>query len=176
MLCIDNTTSFWEEFDLTPLYYGAAIVFCALTFLFLFLCRNKSITKRFTNTQLVALLYSALFFIRFFGGNPLIQSTIGLNIYSPFGPQGGGMVALAILLFWLIYAVQLAAITYPFFEKHIPLVSPIVRYVATVVYAGSIVALPILNRAQDGDLADEYVVCCRGGQGRAYMLWQCLCC
>ena len=141
---------------MTPLYYGAAIVFCALTFLFLFLCRNKSITKRFTNTQLVALLYSALFFIRFFGGNPLIQSTIGLNIYSPFGPQGGGMVALATLLFWLIYAVQLAAITYPFFEKHIPLVAPIVRYVATVVYAGSIVALPILNRAQDGDLADGF--------------------
>ena len=149
-------TSFLEGTDLTLLYYGAAILFCALSFVFLFSCRNKSITKRFTNTQLVALLYSALFFVRFLGGKPLIQSTIGLNVYSPFGPQGGGMVALATLLFWLIYAVQLAAITYPFFEKHVPLVAPIVRYVATVVYASSIVALPILNRAQDGDLADGF--------------------
>ncbi|MBE6565862.1 MAG: ATP-binding cassette domain-containing protein [Ruminococcaceae bacterium] len=109
-----------------------------------------------SNARLVALVYSTLFFVRFFGGTPLIQETIGLNVYSPFGPQGGTMVILSALLFWLIYAVQLAAITYPFFEKHIPLVAPIVRYVAFGVYALSIVALPMLNRAQDGELANGF--------------------
>lgn len=109
-----------------------------------------------SNARLVALIYSALFFVRFLGGQPLIQETLGLNVYSPFGPQGGGMVILSAVLFWLIYAVQLAAITYPFFEKHIPLVTPIVRYVAAVVYAASIVALPILNRAQNGDGAEGF--------------------
>ena len=139
------------------LYYGAALASCLLIFSFLFFLRNKNVFGEcLSNTRLVALIYSALFFVRFLSGEPLIQETIGLNIYSPFGPQGGGMVLLSALLFWLIYAVQLAAITYPFFEKHIPLVSPIVRYVAAVVYAGSIVALPILNRAQDGDLADGF--------------------
>jgi len=139
------------------LYYGAALASCLLTFAFLFLLRNKDIFgERMSNARLVALVYSTLFFVRFFGGTPLIQETIGLNVYSPFGPQGGTMVILSALLFWLIYAVQLAAITYPFFEKHIPLVAPIVRYVAFGVYALSIVALPMLNRAQDGELANGF--------------------
>ncbi len=139
------------------LYYGAALASCLLIFAFLFLLRNKNIFgERLSNARLVALIYSALFFVRFLGGRPLIQETLGLNVYSPFGPQGGGMVILSAVLFWLIYTVQLAAITYPFFEKHIPLVTPIVRYVAAVVYAASIVALPILNRAQDGALADGF--------------------
>ncbi len=139
------------------LYYGAALASCLFIFTFLFLLRNKNIFgERLSNARLVALIYSALFFVRFLGGQPLIQETLGLNVYSPFGPQGGGMVILSAVLFWLIYAVQLAAITYPFFEKHIPLVTPIVRYVAAVVYATSIVALPILNRAQNGEGAEGF--------------------
>ena len=139
------------------LYYGAALASCLLTFAFLFFLRNKNVFgERLSNARLVALVYSALFFVRFLGGTPLIQETIGLNVYSPFGPQGGTKVILSALLFWLIYTVQLAAITYPFFEKHIPLVAPIVRYVAFAVYALSIIALPMLNRAQDGELANGF--------------------
>ncbi len=139
------------------LYYGAAVASCLLTFAFLFFLRNKNVFgERFNNTRVVALVYSVLFFVRFLGGTPLIQETIGLNISSPFGPQGAGLVVLSTVLFWLIYAVQLAAITYPFFEKHIPLVAPIVRYVAAVVYAASIVAIPMLNRAQNGDGAEGF--------------------
>ena len=139
------------------MYYGAALASCLLTFAFLFFLRNKNVFgERLSNARLVALVYSALFFVRVLGGTPLIQETIGLNVYSPFGPQGGAKVILSALLFWLIYTVQLAAITYPFFEKHIPLVAPIVRYVAFAVYALSIIALPMLNRAQDGDLANGF--------------------
>ena len=133
---------------MTYLYYGAALASCLLIFAFLFLLRNKNIFgERLSNARLVALFYSALFFVRVLGGEPYIQSTIGLNIYSPFGPQGAGMVVLSVLLLWLIYTVQLAAILYPFFERHVPLVAPIVRYAAFATYAGSIAALPILNRA-----------------------------
>ncbi len=142
---------------MTYLYYGAALASCLFIFIFLFSMRKKSVFgKRLSNVQLVALIYSALFFVRFLGGKPLIQNTIGLNVYSPFGPQGGGMVLLSAVLFWLIYTVQLAAILYPFFEKHIPLVAPIVRYAAFTVYGASVLALPILNRAQDGALADGF--------------------
>ena len=138
-------------------YYGAALASCLFVFAFLFLLRKKNIFgEKLTNTRLVALIYSVLFFVRFLGGVPLIQKTIGLNIYSPFGPQGMMNVLIAAVLFWLIYTVQLAGVLYPFFAKHIPLVAPIVRYVAAVVYAGSIAALPILNRAMDGDLADGF--------------------
>ena len=103
------------------LYYGAAVASCLLVFAFLFFLKNKNVFgERFNNARVVALLYSALFFVRFLGGQPLIQNTIGLNVYSPFGPQGGNMVLLSTVLFWLIYVVQLAAITYPFFETIFP--------------------------------------------------------
>lgn len=139
------------------LYYGAALASCLLVFAFLFFLRNKNVFgERLNNVRLVALIYSALFFVRFLGGKPLIQYTIGLNVYSPFGPHGAGMVLLSAILFWLIYTVQLASITYPFFEKHVPIIAPIVRYVSFAVYAGSIVALPVLNRALDGDLAEGF--------------------
>ena len=112
------------------LYYGAALLFSALTISFLLSFRNKSICKtRFTNTQLVALIYAVFFFIRTFGGTPLIQETIGRNVYSPFGPQGGSLVVLSSLLLWLIAAMQLVSVTFPFFEKHLPRVTPIVRWV-----------------------------------------------
>ncbi len=142
------------------LYYGAAVASCLLIFAFLFFLRNKNVLgERLSNTRIVALIYSALFFVRFLGGRPLIQETIGLNVHSPFiseGPQGMGKVLLSAILFWLIYTVQLAAVIYPFFEKHIPLVAPIARYVAAIVYAISIATLPILNQAQDGALADGF--------------------
>ena len=139
-------------------YYGAALASCLFVFAFLFLLRNKNVFgEKLNNTRLVALIYSVLFFVRFLGGVPLIQKTIGLNIYSPFGPQGMANVFLSAVLFWLIYTVQLAGVLYPFFEKHIPRVAPIARYVAVAVYACSIAALPILNRAMDGDLAEGFL-------------------
>ena len=99
-------------------YYGAALASCLFIFAFLFLLRKKNVFgEKLTNIRLVALVYSALFFVRFLGGVPLIQKTIGLNIYSPFGPQGMMNVLIASVLFWLIYTVQLAGVLYPFFEK-----------------------------------------------------------
>lgn len=139
------------------LYYGAALFFVALTVSFLLIFKNKPLlSKLLTNTQLVALIYGVLFFVRIFGGAPLIQKTLGLNVYSPFGPQGGGFIVVSTLLLWLVAAVQLASVTFPFFEKHLPRVEPIIRYVATAVYACSIIALPILGRALDGELVEGF--------------------
>ena len=125
-------------------------------FAFLYTAKGKSLIQRFNNRQLVALVYSALFFIRSFGGAYALQSTIGLNIYSPFGVKGSHLAFMSAVLMWLIFTVQLVNVTYVFFEKHLPRVTPIIRYVSTVVYALSIVALPMLTRAMDGDLADGF--------------------
>jgi len=139
------------------LYYGAALIFSALTISFLLFLKNKSIFNScFTITKLVALIYAALFFVRYLGGTPLIQSTIGQNVYSPFGPQGNKLVILSSLLLWLVATVQLACVTFPFFEKSSPRVAPIVSYVAVPTYIAAIAALPILNRALDGSLADGF--------------------
>ena len=161
-------------------YYLTALLSFGLIFAFLYFLRGRSLFGRlFSNTQLVALIYALLFFLRSFGGITKIQDTIGLNISSPFGPQGALLAAVSSLLLWLIVTVQLAAVTFPFFEKHIPLVAPIVRYVAPVVYGASIVLLPTLNRALDGALAEEahtrlFVFAAELGVGLALGLFQLL--
>ncbi len=139
---------------MTFVYYitAASVAVCAFVLLYLF--RNKIFLGNFSATKLGALIYGALFFVRLFGGDFLISETLGLNVYSPFGPKGSLYVVLSALLLWLIFTVQLATVTYPFFEKRVPLVLPIVRYAATTVYAISIAALPMLSKALDGELAE----------------------
>lgn len=139
------------------LYYGALALSCALIFAFLYFCKDKSLFgDKFSNTKLVALVYVILFVVRSLGGVPKIFDTIGLNIYSPFGAQGGTQVIISVITLWLVSTVMLVSVTYPFFDKHLPLVAPIVRFVSPAVYALAISVLPILNRALDGDLADGY--------------------
>ncbi len=140
---------------MTFFYYLAALLCAGCFFAFLFLLRKKDIfAGRITNKQLVAIVYMLLFFVRLLGGRFLISKTIGLNVYSPFGPQGNGSALLSVILLWLIFTAQLAVVIYPFFEKHVPLVRPVVRYAGTAVYLLSLICLPTLNRALDGDLAD----------------------
>ncbi len=141
---------------MTFVYYIAAIAFAAVMFLLLYRFGSKKLIGGFTGIQLASLLYGALFFVRIFGGDFLISETLKLNIYSPFGVNGGMLSILAALLLWLIFTVQLAVVTYPFFEKHIPLVAPTVRFVAPIVYAVSVIALPILNKALDGELSGGF--------------------
>ena len=145
----------WRTQALTFLYYLVALLCAGCFFAFLFLLRRKDILgKRLTNRQLVAIAYMLLFFVRSFGGEFKINEMLGLNVYSPFGPQGNAQALLSVILLWLIYTVQLALVTYPFFDKHVPLVAPIVRYAAPLVYTISLISLPTLNRALDADLAD----------------------
>ena len=89
------------------LYYGSALLFCALTLWFLYGSGGKGLFgSRLTGTQLVALVYSAFFFVRTFGGLTKIQETVGLNVYSPFGAQGAALTALSAILLWLLAAVR----------------------------------------------------------------------
>ena len=141
---------------MTAIYYIAALLAVAGVFAFLYRFKERSLTKRFTNRQLVAIAYGVLFFFRDFGGLYALQDTIGLNIKSPFGAQGSALTLMSALLMWLIFVVQLVNVTYVFFEKHVPRVTPIARYASTAVYALSIIAIPMLNRAMDGDLADGF--------------------
>ena len=122
----------------------------------LYFTKGKDLLSKFNNRQLVALLYGVLFFVRTFGGLMKLQSTVGLNVYSPFGAQGSAKAFMSAILIWLIFTVQLALVTYAFFEKHLPRVTPIIRYVTPAVYALSIIAIPMLNVAMDGELDGFY--------------------
>ena len=110
------------------MYYGSAIIACLAVFSFLFFCKDKSIFgSKLTNKQFVTLIYGVLFFVRFMGGTPRIEATVGLNQFSPFGVHGIPETFISVVLLWLIYTVQLAEVTFPFFDKHVPLVAPIVK-------------------------------------------------
>ena len=141
---------------MTVLYYLAALLAAGGVFAALYFTKGRNLLPKFNNRQLVALIYGILFFVRIFGGEYALQSTVGLNNYSPFGAQGSLSAFASAVLIWLIYAVQLALVTYVFFEKHLPRVTPIVRYATPAVYVLSIVALPMLNRALDGELAASF--------------------
>ena len=167
-----------EENDLSFLYYGVAVLSCLIVFAFLFFNKGKDVLgSKINNKKLIALIYGALFFVRYLGGIPAIQNTIGLNERSPFGPQGATQAFFSIILLWLIYAVQLALVTFPFFEKHVPIVGPIVKYCGTFVYAASLVAIPWLNRALNGNGADGFhyrllVLALEIGVGLAFSVFQ----
>ena len=139
------------------IYYGIAIIACLATFAFLFFYKDKNaLGSKLTNKQFVALIYAFLFFVRFLGGTPSIQATEGLNQFSPFGVHGIPETFISVVLLWLIYTVQLAEVTFPFFEKHVPLVAPIVKFGGASVYTTSLIFIPVLNRALNGDGANEF--------------------
>ena len=141
---------------MTVLYYLAALLAAAATFYGLRVTEGKKTIGKFNNRQIVALIYGAVFFVRNFGGVYLIRYTVGLNNNSPFGPKGAPYTFASAIIIWLILAVQLVLVSYPFFEKHLPRVTPIIRYASAPVYALSIAALPMLNRAMDGDLGGAF--------------------
>ncbi len=141
---------------MTFLYYLFSLLSAAGVFAFLFLLRKKDLFGKLSSRQLVAILYGALFILREFSGQYAIESTVGLNISSPFGPHGSLWAGASVLLIWLLYAVQLLLVTYPFFEKHLSALAPLVRYASGVVYLLSFALLPVLAKSLDGEAASAF--------------------
>lgn len=141
---------------MTVVYYLGALLFALGSFALLYFTKDRNLFNNLNMKKLLACLYGVLFFVRSFGGEYALQSTVGLNIYSPFGATGSVKAFFSVLLLWLIFTVQLTVVTYVFFEEHLPRVTPIVRYVAPAVYLVSIIALPMLCRGMDGELADVF--------------------
>ena len=86
----------------------------------------------------------------------MIYDTVGLNIYSPFGPLGITEAYITTLLLWLIPTVMLASCLFSFFEDKAPAVVPVVRFISPLVCVLGIIALPTLNRGLDGELANAF--------------------
>ncbi len=137
-------------------YYLAAAVTAAGVFAFLYFMKERDLVPKFNNMKLVALLYGALFFVRYIGGEMKIQNTLGLNISSPFGPQGQLLVVISCILIWLLFAMQLAMVLNPFLHKVVPLAAPVIKYAVPVTYISAFALLPVLNRAMNGDQASGF--------------------
>ena len=141
---------------MTLIYYLAALLIAGGAFAALYYVGDKKLIKNFNSRKIAALIYGALFTVRCLGGRYALQYTIGLNITSPFGPQGSASAFFSAMLLWSVFAVQILMVTYVFFEEHAPRITPIIRYFTPVVYLAAIAAIPMLNRAMDGELADAF--------------------
>lgn len=139
------------------LYYLSAIIACGITASFLFLLKDKRVFSKFiTNTGIVSIIYAILFFVRTLASRGLIYETVGLNIYSPFGPLGIIDVYITTTLLWLIPTVMLASCLFSFSKCELPAVVATVRFASPIVCLLGIISLPTLCRGLDGDLADSF--------------------
>ena len=141
---------------MTLLYYLIAAAVAGGTFCLLHFLEGRLSIGRLRLSKIVCFVYIALFFVRFMGGDYALQETVGLNITSPFGPQGSFYAMISALLIWFEYAAMLVTASYAFFKDGIPSLSRIARYFATATHLFSFAAIAMLNRAMDSALADGF--------------------
>ena len=141
---------------MTAIYYLIAAACAAGAFLYAYFNRSASPSRIVKTDKLLSLVLMVLFAVRELGGKYPIESTIGLNVLSPFGPQGGASVFFSTLLLWAVAAAFLLLVSYPFFREHVSILTPLVRFASTAVYAFAFAFLAMLARAVDGDLASGF--------------------
>lgn len=142
---------------LSFIYYLSAVILSIVAFSIVYLFEEKFTSAKISVRKIVVLIIVGLFTVREFISGYVIQKTIGLNVNSPFGPQGSTEAFVALLLIWLVYAVELLTILYPFFEEHIPRVKPLASYVSVVVYIAALVKFNTICVAFDG-VSDGFVL------------------
>ncbi len=131
-------------------YYLIATLFALITFSVFVLFRKSSDKLKNLLSKIVAGVLMGLFFARFIGGEFVISDTIGLNITSPFGPNGTGKTFISMITIWLTFTAEIALVTYPYFKSHVKSLTPIVKYFALAVYLLAFATMPLVNVAMDG--------------------------
>ena len=132
------------------LYYLLALAACLVVAAAGFFTRKAPEKVRRVLMTATAALLGLLFFFRDLGGRPLLNDTIGLNITSPFGPQGSVSALFATFALWLTVAAMLALVTYPFFAKSISVLRPLVLFFAIPIYLYAFATLSLGVVAMDG--------------------------
>ena len=85
------------------LYYVFALIAAGGVFSLLYFREEKNLISKLTGRQLASIVYGVLLFVRLFGGKYQIIGTIGLDVYSPFGPTGDFKALVSLVVIWLIY-------------------------------------------------------------------------
>ena len=138
------------------IYYLVALLVAGGVFAAIYYTKDKTFIKNLNSKKIAALVYAALLFVRYLGGRFRLVDTVGLNVNSPFGPRGAVQTFFAAMIIWLVFTAQVLMVTYPFFEKHVKRVKPIVHYFVPVVYLVAIFCIPLIARGMDGELADSF--------------------
>jgi ABC-2 type transport system ATP-binding protein len=128
---------------------GAALIFAAA-----YLLADKFIkasdNKKSWILKGASLALVLLFSLRYLSGESAIEKTVGLNLFSPFGYEGQVVTVFALFCFWLTLAAYLLLATYPFFKNKISILTPLVKYFASLVYLVCFCSLNVQITALDG--------------------------
>ena len=141
---------------MTLIYYLISVLTASGVFCLLHFLGHRVKLGKLNLTKIVCFAYIALFFVRFMGGDYALQETVGLNVSSPFGPQGNILALLSALLIWFGYAAMLVTASYPFFGNSVPCLVPLTKYFASTTHLFTFAGIGMLNRAMDGALADGF--------------------
>lgn len=137
------------------IYYAGAVVAFLLTGGAIWQFRNKQ-EKISTLFKVIALVFTAVFIARYLGGIFEIRYTVGLNIQSPFGENGGFKAALSVVVLWVWFASVILLQTYPFYKGKVKCLDALSKYFAAASCLLSLVTLPVVVVAMDGQAALTY--------------------
>jgi ABC-2 type transport system ATP-binding protein len=125
-----------KEIMVLPYYYVIAIA-VAIFFVGLYLLLDKFVKNEKAKPWVLrglALLFTVIFICRYLSAHPKIKSTIGLNIFSPFGIEGQTETVFCLFMFWLTVASVVLLQTYPFYKDKVFILKHLVKFFATTVY------------------------------------------
>lgn len=126
------------------IYYAiAALVAVGASFLQIGVRKSNRYKEDHNGLFLKVFTYAFMivFAVRCLSGKIALGSTIGLNLYSPFGTTGQLKVVLCVFSIWLMYPASILLATYPFFKDKIKSLTGLVKYFAAPVYLFSFVTI-----------------------------------
>ncbi len=119
---------------------GTAVVFPILYFLADKYVKGSERAKAWF-LKGVGLLLALFFGLRYLSGTVAFIETVGLNIRSPFGVEGQAKTVFALFCIWATFAANALLTTYPFFKNKIKIITPLVKFFATVTAIVNIVTM-----------------------------------
>ena len=134
-------------------YYLLAVLMAAV-FAIGYVLANKylkcSESKKSWVLKGASLLFAILFAVRYLCNEIALTNTRGLNIHSPFGYEGQAVTVFATFTVWLTFAAAVLLFTYPFYADKIKILTPLVKFFATLIYLADFITIGIQLQAMGG--------------------------
>ena len=154
MRCITKEKSKEAGIRINMVTYYLLAVVTAAVFAIGYVLANKYLKcsegKRSWVLKGASLLFAILFAIRYLCNEIALTNTRGLNIHSPFGYEGQAVTVFATFSVWFTFAAAVLLFTYPFYLDKIKILTPLVKFFATLVYLVDFITIGIQLQAMGG--------------------------
>ena len=112
---------------------GAAALFVAGYFIADKLIKTDEKKKSWI-LKSASILLAVIFALRYLSGKIVLTDTVGLNINSPFGRDGQLLTLFSVLTIWATFTSHSILTTYGFFQDRIRILTPLVKFFASLVF------------------------------------------